>query len=175
MPCQSPLHDRSHSHKLPETSTQKSRNPNLSASQKCNRTSACVLHLEWYRLRGLTACSWGVSMAYRLQRLNLYLRGWMNYFGISQYYRLIPELESWLRRRIRLCYWKQWHNPRTCIGNLLKLGCGGRHAIATGLSRKGYWHLSKTMATQVEMTNEWSKEQGLLSIGDMWKKAQGYT
>jgi RNA-directed DNA polymerase len=128
-----------------------------------------------HRLRGLTSRSWGVSMAYRLQRLNLYLRGWMNYFGISQYYRPIPELESWLRRRIRMCYWKQWRNPRTRIGNLLKLGCGRRHAISTGLSRKGYWHLSKTMATQVGMTNEWLKEQGLLSICDLWKKAQGYT
>jgi RNA-directed DNA polymerase len=48
-----------------------------------------------HRLRGLPSRSWGVSMAYRLKRLNLYLRGWMNYFGISQYYRPIPELESW--------------------------------------------------------------------------------
>jgi hypothetical protein len=36
-----------------------------------------------------------------------------------------------------------------------------------GLSRKVYSHLSKTMATQVEMTNEWLKEQGLLSICDL--------
>jgi RNA-directed DNA polymerase len=113
-------------------------------------------------------------MTYRLQRLNLYLRGWMNYFGISQYYRPLPELESWLRRRIRMCYGQQWRNPHTRIGNLLKLGCSRRRAISTGLSRKGYWHLSKTMATQVRMTNEWLKEQELLSITDLWKKAQGY-
>nr|WP_242043404.1 group II intron reverse transcriptase/maturase [Leptolyngbya sp. FACHB-671] len=36
-----------------------------------------------HRLRGLTSRSWGVSMAERIKRLNCYLRGWMNYFGIS--------------------------------------------------------------------------------------------
>lgn len=59
------------------------------------------------RLRGLTNRSWGVSMTERLERLNRYLRGWMNYFGISQYYRPIEELDGWLRRRIRMCCWKQ--------------------------------------------------------------------
>lgn len=54
------------------------------------------------RLRGLTSRSWGVSMAERLRRLNLYLRGWMNYFGISQHYSPIEELDGWLRRRILL-------------------------------------------------------------------------
>jgi RNA-directed DNA polymerase len=66
----------------------------------------------------------------------------MNYFGISQHYTPMDELDKWLRRRIRMCYWKQWRRPRTRIGNLLKLGTSKRHAISTGISRKGYWRLS---------------------------------
>ena len=31
-------------------------------------------------------------MAYRLHKLGQYLRGWTAYFGISQYYRPVPEL-----------------------------------------------------------------------------------
>ncbi|WP_420717253.1 group II intron maturase-specific domain-containing protein [Leptolyngbya sp. NK1-12] len=46
-------------------------------------------------------------MAERFERLNRYLRGWMNYFGISQHYTSIEELDGWLRRQIRMCYWKQ--------------------------------------------------------------------
>ena len=92
-----------------------------------------------HRLKGLTARSWRVSMAYRLERLNQYLRGWMGYFGIFQYYHPIPELDGWLRRRIRMCYWKQWRRPRTRISQLLALGTDKRHAILTGISRKGYW------------------------------------
>jgi RNA-directed DNA polymerase len=127
-----------------------------------------------HRLRGLTARSWGVSMATRFERLNRYLRGWMNYFGISQHYTPMDELDGWLRRRIRMCYWKQWRRPRTRIANLLKLGTSRRHAISTGISRKGYWRLSKTLATQTGMTNEWLEEQGLLSIRKLWMKVQGY-
>jgi len=61
-----------------------------------------------HRVRRLTGRSWGVSMAYRLGQLARYLRGWMNYFGISDYYRPIPEIDAWIRRRLRMCYWKQW-------------------------------------------------------------------
>jgi RNA-directed DNA polymerase len=80
-----------------------------------------------HNVRKLTGRSWGVSMAYRLDRLTRYVRGWMtdrqesrfarpqapagrgtrtsrvNYFGISDYYRPISEIGSWIRRRIASC------------------------------------------------------------------------
>ena len=127
-----------------------------------------------HRIRELTGRSWGVSMAYRLERLARYIRGWMNYFGISDYYRPIPELDHWRRRRVRMCYWKQWRKVRTKVRNLLALGTSKRQAIMTGLSSKGYWHLSRTLATQTGMTNDWLKSQGLISVRDLWMKAHGY-
>jgi RNA-directed DNA polymerase len=98
----------------------------------------------------------------------------MGYFGISQYYRPIPELDEWLRRRVRMCYWKQWRRPRTKISHLLALGVGLRTAVLTGISGKSYWHLSRSKATQMGMSNDWLKAQGLVSIRDLWMKAQGY-
>lgn len=56
------------------------------------------------RVRKLTGRSWGVSMNYRFDKLAVYLRGWMGYFGISEYYRPIPGIDHWLRRRVRMCY-----------------------------------------------------------------------
>ncbi len=120
------------------------------------------------RIRLLTGRSWGVSMSYRFRKLAEYIRGWMGYYGLSAYYRPIPELDHWLRRRIRMCYWKQWRRCRKRVKELLKLGCSKRQAIFTALSRKSYWHLSKTLATQLGMTNKWLKEQGLISIRDLW-------
>jgi RNA-directed DNA polymerase len=127
-----------------------------------------------HRLKRLTGRSWGVSMAYRLAKLAQYLRGWMGYFGISDSYRPVPELDHWLRRRVRMCYWKQWRYARPKVRNLLALGTSQKQAIFTAISRKSYWHLSKTLATQSGMTNEWLKQQGLLSIRDLWVKAHGY-
>lgn len=128
-----------------------------------------------HTVRKLTGRSWGVSMVYRLNRLARYVRGWMNYFGISDYYRPIPELDSWLRRRIRMCYWKQWRWVRTKVRHLLALGTSKRQAILTALSSKSYWHLSKTLATQTGMTNDWLTRQGLISVRALWMRAHGYT
>ncbi|MDR4510021.1 MAG: group II intron reverse transcriptase/maturase [Candidatus Brocadiaceae bacterium] len=119
-------------------------------------------------IRLLTGRSWGVSMNYRLRKLAEYIRGWMGYYGLSEYYRPIPELDHWLRRRIRMCYWKQWRRCRKRVKELLNLGCSKRQAILTALSRKSYWHLSKTLATQMGMTNLWLKKQGLVSIRELW-------
>lgn len=127
-----------------------------------------------HRVKELTGRSWGVSMEYRFHKLGQYLRGWMGYFGKSEYYRVIPEIDQWIRRRIRMCYWKQWRRPRTKIKHLLAMGVGKRQAILTGISSKSYWHLSRTKATQMAMSNDWLKSQGLISVRDLWMKAQGY-
>jgi RNA-directed DNA polymerase len=122
------------------------------------------------QVKRLTGRSWFVSMAYRLKKLATYIRGWMNYFGISEYYRPVPEIDHWLRRRIRMCYWKQWRYARTKIRNLLRLGTHPGVAIPMSLSRKGPWNGSRTLATQTGMTNQWLKDQGLISVKEQWVK-----
>jgi RNA-directed DNA polymerase len=120
------------------------------------------------RVIRLTGRSWFVSMDYRMERLTEYLRGWMNYFGISEYYRPIPEIDHWLRRRVRMCYWKQWRLCRTRVRELRKLGTSLNAALSAGMSRKGPWRLARTLATQTGMTNQWLKDQGLLSVKELW-------
>ena len=120
------------------------------------------------KVKRLTGRSWFVTMQYRLNKLAQYVRGWMNYFGISEYYSPIPELDHWLRRRVRMCYWKQWRLARTKVRNLLRLGVSKRAAIPIAMSRKGPWNLSRTLATQASMTVKWLKKQGVVSIKEMW-------
>lgn len=120
------------------------------------------------QVRKLTGRSWGVSMEHRYIKLAEYLRGWMGYFGISEFYRPIPEIDHWLRRRLRMCYVKQWRWCRTKVRELVKLGTRLREAISLGLSRKGPWRLARTLATQTGMTNEWLQDQGLLSVKELW-------
>ena len=120
------------------------------------------------RVKELTGRSRGVAMGYRPRKLSEYLRGWMAYFALSEYYRPVPELDEWIRRRVRMCYWKQWRRCRKRVGELLKLGVSTRQAVLTALSRKSYWHLSRTMATQSGLTDAWLKSQGLVSVRDLW-------
>ena len=107
-------------------------------------------------------------MDYRYKKLAEYLRGWMNYFGIAEYYHPIPEIDHWLRRRLRMCYLKQWRKAKTKVRELRKLGTSLHAAISVAISRKGPWRLSKTLATQTGMTNKWLKDHGLLSVKDLW-------
>ena len=108
-------------------------------------------------------------MAYRLRQLNEYIRGWMQYFGLSQYYRPLPELEAWLPRRLRMCFWKHWRYVRTKVRELLKLETAKKTALLTARSRKGPWPLSRTLATQTGMTTQWLTDTlGLVSIRALW-------
>ena len=65
-------------------------------------------------------------------------------------------------KRLRWC--------RTKVRELVKLGTNLMPAISIGLSRKGPYRLAKTLATQSGMTNKWLKDQGLLSVKDLWVK-----
>lgn len=120
------------------------------------------------RLRRLTGRSWGISMQDRYGHIRLYIRGWMNYFGIGMRYTDAVELDHWLRRRIRMCHLKQWGRARKRIGELIKLGSPKYQAILTGLSRKGYWHLAKTFATNCGLSKEYLQDQGLVSLRTLW-------
>jgi RNA-directed DNA polymerase len=120
------------------------------------------------RVKTLTGRSWGVSMEYRLRKLSEYLRGWMAYFALSEYYSPLPGLDEWIRRRVRMCYWKQWRRCRKRVGELLKLGVSKAWAIPVALSRKSYWRLSRTMATQWGMNDAWLESQGLVSVRTLW-------
>jgi hypothetical protein len=39
----------------------------------------------------------------------------MGYFGLANQLRLFAQLDGWIRRRIRMCYWKQWRRPDTRV------------------------------------------------------------
>lgn len=64
--------------------------------------------------------------------------------------------------------WKQWRRCRKRVGELLKLGVSKEWAIPVALSRKSYWHLSRTMATQWGMNDAWLESQGLVSVRNLW-------
>lgn len=123
-----------------------------------------------YNIRRLTKRSWGISMSRRYRELGWYIRGWTNYFALSEYYRPLPGLDQWIRRRIRMCYLKQWRKARTRVRKLMQLGCNKKSAVYLGASQKGYYRLAKTLATHSGMGNSWLEKQGLVSVRDLWIK-----
>ena len=121
-------------------------------------------------VRKLTNRNWGVSMHYQLFKLSQYLRGWINYFGIAKGYQRCVDLDHWIRRRVRMAYWRQWRKPRTKVRNLMKLGVHVKSAVACGITSKGPWRSAKTPGINQALSNDYLKSEGLYSLRDCWIK-----
>ncbi len=120
------------------------------------------------RVRLITGRTRGISMTSRLCELSQYLRGWVGYFGLVPIKGYFDDLDKWVRRRVRACYWMQWRLPRTRIRKLKELGLGAKAAYAHGSSHKGPWRLTNTKGLLVAMTIEWLTDQGLVSLLNLW-------
>jgi RNA-directed DNA polymerase len=122
------------------------------------------------QVRRLTNRNWGVSMKYQIFKISQYLRGWINYFGIASGYQRCVELDHWIRRRVRMAYWRQWRKPRTKVRSLMRLGVHVKSAVACGITSKGPWRSAKTPGIQQALSNAYLKSQGLYALRDGWIK-----
>ena len=81
-----------------------------------------------------------------LEKIKVYARGWLNYYGIASIKNNIDDINGWLYHRIRMCIWKQWKKPRTKYKNLVKLGIPEHYASTIANSRRKYWYISNNKA-----------------------------
>ena len=122
------------------------------------------------RVREITRRNRGWRVQDVITDLRLYVTGWMNYFGISHTYKVVLELDNWLRRRVRLYHWKQWKQPRTRRRNLLRLGANPSTVHMATRSRKGYWRMSANSIVHNALNNKRLKDMGVPELRDIWIK-----
>lgn len=121
-----------------------------------------------YRVRQITGRSRGIAMEKKVKELVLYVRGWINYFGIAQGYQKCIDLDCWIRRRLRMSYWKNWRRVRTKVRNLLRMGVSKSLAVMCGSSGKSFWRSAKTEGIHIALNNEFFEKTGLISLRDRW-------
>lgn len=136
-------------------------------------------HIKWHpktlqkfkqRIKELTNRNWGVSMHHQIHQVSRFIRGWINYFGIANCYQLCCDLDHWIRRRVRMAYWRQWRKPRTKVRNLMRLGVPVQAAVACGITSKGPWRSSKTPGINQALSLAYLKQTGLVTLRDGWIK-----
>lgn len=120
------------------------------------------------RVREITSRNRGHRVQTVIDELNLYIRGWLNYFRLSATYTEVLALSQWVRRRVRLYYWKQWKQPRTRRRNLLALGADPATVHMATRSRKGYWRMSQNEIVRYALNNRWLEEQGVPDLRAVW-------
>ena len=101
------------------------------------------------RVRELTRRNYGRSMEQVVARLSLYLRGWAAYFSFIETRTVLRDLDSWIRRRLRCIYWKQWKVFRRRRQQLMRRGINETDASYHAFSSDGPWHMSRTKAMHV--------------------------
>ncbi len=120
------------------------------------------------KVRQITKRTRGHSPKSVIAELTQYARGAFNYYEPGVAFGEARELDSWIRSRIRLYYWKQWGRPRTRRRKLLKLGIGRDDVHMASRSRKGHWRMSHNSIVKRAMSNEWLRQQGVPSLEKLW-------
>ena len=120
------------------------------------------------RIREITSRNRGHKVQTVIDELDDYIRGWLGYYKLSSTYKEVRALSVWVRRRMRLYYWKQWKQPRTRRRHLLALGADPNEVHRATRSRKGYWRMSQNEIVRFALNNRWLEEQGVPDLRAIW-------
>lgn len=113
-------------------------------------------------LKELTKRNRGISIKRWIDEINREIRGWINYFRIGKMKKFLGRMDSMVRRRLRMCIWKQWKTPKARRANLIKLGMHPNDAYKNSYSSKGIARIAESWVLTTTLTNKRFKRLGLL-------------
>jgi RNA-directed DNA polymerase len=67
------------------------------------------------------------------------IRGWYQYFKLSEVKTIFEELDGWIRRKLRCNLWRQWKRPKTREKKLLRRGLDRYTAWKSANNGHGAW------------------------------------
>lgn len=106
------------------------------------------------KLKELTSRRQGRNVRQVMEKVKVYIRGWIGYYYVADMKRILQSWSEWLRRRLRMYIWKGWKKPKTKVQNLRKLGIPEWQAYQWGNSRLGYWRIAGSPVLSRSITNE---------------------
>ncbi len=122
------------------------------------------------KLKYLTKKTIPASFEERIQRINLLIRGWINYFKLASIQAKLKKLEEWLRNRLRYCIWHDWKKPDRKRKNLIRLGIDQGQAYAWSRTRMGGWAVAQSPILRTTVTIKRLKMKGYVSLIEYYKR-----
>jgi len=114
-------------------------------------------------------------MDFRIKKLNEICIGWVNYYGkIADAKTTLKEMDEWIRRRLRMCIWKQWKKIRTRFKNLIQLKVPKCKAWEYANTRKGYWRISNSPILNTTLNNQFFETSKLRSLSVQYSKVHNF-
>lgn len=123
------------------------------------------------RIRELTPRNHGRSLREAIRRINTYLRGWAEYFGVAELAGGPARYaDGHIRRRLRAILLMHWHKTPTLRSKLVSFGAPeGLVKRGVGVGR-GTWKQSNMKVVKMGLRNEHFKRWGLLSLDELCAK-----
>ena len=118
------------------------------------------------KVRACTSRSKSERMEVKRDKLNRLVRGWAGYFKLADMKTPAAQLDEWMRRRIRMCWWKQWKRTRTKHDNLVRRGVENSKAWEFANTRKSYWRTAGSPILSTSLTNRYLKDFGFIFLTD---------
>lgn len=115
-------------------------------------------------VRRLCAQGRGRSLPYTIEKLNPILRGWMNYFSLTQSRRPIEDLDAWIRRRLRCLVWRQWKRPKTRESKMRAQGLEAQRAWKSSVNGRGPWWNAGAKHMIAALPPKYFTQLGLVSL-----------
>lgn len=122
------------------------------------------------KVRRMTSRSNGTSMEVRIMKLHQLIVGWVNYFKLADIKNHCQKLDEWIRRRLRMCYWKDWKKIKTKYENLKRLGLPEDKSWEYANSRKGYWRIAGSFILHKTITNQFLEKVGFRPLTKVYIK-----
>ncbi len=119
-------------------------------------------------IRSLTRATDPSPMEVIIEDLNRYLMGWMGYYALIETPSPLKELDSWIRRRLRLILWARCKRVRTRYRVLRALGLPEKQVRELANTRKGAWRITKTPHLHKTLGLAYWKSQGLKSLTERY-------
>lgn len=116
------------------------------------------------RVRELTSRNCGRSQEQVVKDLNVYLRGWKEYFRLADTPGIFSDLDSWIRRRLRMLRLKQWKRGTTCYRELTARGLSSNAAASISSRQRSYWRMAGTSGMNIAFPNSYFDAMGLLCL-----------
>lgn len=127
------------------------------------------------KVRQLTSRSKPMSMAQRIEKLSRLITGWTSYFRLADMKGHCVALDEWMRRRLRMCFWKDWKKISTKFSNLIKLGIDKGKAWEFANTRKGYWRIAKSPILHRTLTNAYFVKLELTTFSLAYAQFSNFT
>lgn len=116
------------------------------------------------KLKAITRKTIPASFDERIHRINLLIRGWINYFKKASIHQKLKKLDEWLRNRLRYCIWTDWKKPERKRKNLIRLGINQGQAYAWSRTRMGGWATAQSPILITTITKDRLKKRGYISM-----------